>query len=46
MVAKDFSRRRKGEPLISGTFVRLYVLDYKRADQSDPEREVIEPALS
>ena len=29
-VVKDFSRRRKQEFSISGTFVRLNVLDYKR----------------
>ena len=34
-VAKDFSRSREREPSISGTFVRLNVLDYKRAEQSD-----------
>ena len=35
MVATDFSRSRENEPSISGTFVRLNVLDYKRAGQSD-----------
>ena len=35
MVAKDFSRSREQEPSISGRFVRLNVLDYKRAEQSD-----------
>ena len=34
-VAKDFSGSREHEPSISGTFVRLNVLDYKRAAQSD-----------
>ena len=34
MVAKDFSRSRKREPSISGTFDRLNLLDYKRAEQS------------
>ena len=37
-VAKDFSRSREWEPSISGTFVRLNVLDYKRAEHSDHER--------
>ena len=43
---KDFSRCRKLEPTISGTFAGLNVLDYKRAEQSDNKREVIETALS
>ena len=30
----------------SGTFVRLNVLDYKRAKQSDQERELVETASS
>ena len=34
MVAKNFSRRKR-EPFISGTFTRLNLLDYKRAEQSD-----------
>ena len=34
-VAKDFSRSRERETSISGTFVRLNVVDYKRAEQSD-----------
>ena len=34
-VAKDFSRSREREPSISGTFVRLNVLDYKRTEQID-----------
>ena len=37
-VAKDFSRSREREHSISGTFVRLNVLDYKRAEQSDHKR--------
>ena len=36
-VARDFLRSREREPFISGTFVRLNVLDYKRAEQSDHE---------
>ena len=36
-VAVDFSRRRKQEPFISGTFVKLNVLDYKRAEQVDDQ---------
>ena len=36
-VEKDFFRRREREPSISETFVRLNVLDYKRAEQSDHE---------
>ena len=34
-VAKDFSRRREFELYISRTSVRLNLLDYKRAEQSD-----------
>ena len=34
-VAVDFPRRREQVPSISGTFVRLNVLDYKRVEQSD-----------
>ena len=45
-VAKGFSRSWEREPLIYGTYVRLNVLDYKRAEQSDHEREVVEAALS
>ena len=45
-VAKDFSRSREREPSISGTFGRLNVLDYKRANQSDQRAEGIETALS
>ena len=42
MVSQDFSRSRKSEPFISGTFVRLNVFDYKRAEQSDhKERKFI-----
>ena len=43
-VAKDFYRSREHEPSISGTFVRLNVCDYKRAEQSDHDSEVVEPA--
>ena len=32
---KDFSGSREREQSISGTFVRLNALDYKRAEQSD-----------
>ena len=35
MVAKEFSRSREREPSISSMFVRLNVLDYKRAEQND-----------
>ena len=45
-VAKDFCRSRERAHSISGTFVRLNVLDYKRAEQSDHKREVIEATLS
>ena len=45
-VAKDFSRSRECEPSISGTFVRLNVLVYERAEQSDHKRKVVETALS
>ena len=45
-VAKGFSRSRKREPFNSRTFVRLNVLDYKRAEQSEQGREVVETALS
>ena len=45
MAAKDFSRSREREPSISGTSVRLNVLDYKRAEQSDQKRDVVETAL-
>ena len=41
-VAEDFSRSREREPSISRMFVRLNVLDYKRSEQSDQTREVIE----
>ena len=34
---KDLSRSQEREPSISETFVRLNVLDYKRAEQSDHE---------
>ena len=34
-VALDFFRSREREPSISETVVRLNVLDYKRAEQSD-----------
>ena len=33
--AEDFSRRREQEPSIPRTFVRLNVLDFKRAGQND-----------
>ena len=45
-VATDISRSRERKHFNSGTFVRLNVLDYKRAEQSDPEREMFEIALS
>ena len=35
MVAKDSSRSREREPSIARTCVRLNVLDYKKAEQSD-----------
>ena len=44
-VAKDFSRIREREPSISGKFVGLNVLDYKRVEKSDQMMKVIEPAL-
>ena len=37
-VGKNFSRSRERELSISGTFVRLNVLDYKGAEQSDHEK--------
>ena len=37
-VAKDFSRSREWEPSITEAFVRLNVLDYKRAELSDQEK--------
>ena len=43
---KDFSRSREQEPSISGTFIRLNELDYKRAEQSDHKTEVVEIALN
>ena len=45
-VATDFSSSRQREPFNSGTFIRLNVLDYKRAKQNDQERQVVETALS
>ena len=39
IVVKDFSGSGESEPSISGRFVRLNVLDYKRAKQSDHTRE-------
>ena len=45
-VATDFSRSREREPSNSGTFVRLNMLAYKRAEQTDHEREVVETASS
>ena len=45
-IVEDFPRiRERQPPSISGTFVRLIVLDYKRAKQSHHEREIIETAL-
>ena len=44
-VVKDFPRNREHKPSISRTIVRLNVLDYKRAEQSDPMREVVDTAL-
>ena len=38
-VAKNFSRSRERLPSISETYVRLNVLDYKRAEQSDNKEE-------
>ena len=43
--AKDSSRSRECESSITEKFVRLNVLDYNRAEQSDHRREVIETAL-
>ena len=40
-VASDFSRSLEREPSVSGTFVRLNVLDYKRAEPSDYKGEMI-----
>ena len=45
-VATDFSRSRERVPSNSKAFVRLNVLDYKRAEQSDHRRKLIETALS
>ena len=45
-VATDFSRIREHEPSNSGTFVTLNMLDYKRVEQSDHGREVVETAFS
>ena len=36
----DSSRRCEQEPSISGTFVRLNVLDYNRAEQSDQIKRI------
>ena len=44
-VGTDFSRSLEREPFNSGMFVRLNVLDYKRVEQSDHEREVVEAVL-
>ena len=33
MLAKDFSRSREREPSITGTFVKVNVLDYKSQGQ-------------
>ena len=40
-VAKDLSKSRERELSISGTFVRLNVLDYKSAKQSDQRTVVV-----
>ena len=45
-VANDFSRNRERLSSISGAFVRVNVLDYKRAEQSDQRRRSIDIALS
>ena len=45
-VATDFSRSRESEHSNSGMFIRLNVVDYKRAEQSDQGREVVEIASS
>ena len=37
-VEKDFSRSQESGPSISGTLVRLNVLDYKRAERSREEK--------
>ena len=39
-------QKREREPSISGTFVRLNVLVYKRAEKSDRDAEVVEKASS
>ena len=44
-VAKDSSRSRERDSSISGTFVKLNLLDYKRAKQSEHKEDVIETAL-
>ena len=41
-VAKDFFRSQKREPSISGTFDRLNVVDYKRAERSEKIRCIFE----
>ena len=38
-VAVKFSRRREQEPAILGTFIRLNMLDYKRARYSDQRKK-------
>ena len=43
-ITTDFSKSREYEPSISRTFVRLNVLEYKRAEHSDHKREVVETA--
>ena len=45
-IAKDFSRSRESQTPISGTFVRLNVLDYKKAERAIKGGEVIETALN
>ena len=44
-VAVDISRRSEEEPIISRTFVRLKVLDYKRRDKAISHAEVVQSAL-
>ena len=44
-VSTDLSRRREQKPSTSRTFVRLNVLDYKRARQSRRESVLIQSAL-
>ena len=44
-VAKEFSRRRERESSALRTFVRLFVLNYKRARQSRQQPVGIQSAL-